>query len=111
MYCFLTKTGKLRKNYLEVCQYILTSKMDHHIITVGRYDDVVDEYDCYTTGHKKLYAKERRSFEEKILSICKEFNINPHFWYSYLDISVDFRGEIKDVEFMLKELKKYIKRI
>ena len=32
--------------------------MDHHIITVGRYDDVVDEYDCYTTGHKKLYAKE-----------------------------------------------------
>lgn len=62
-------------------------------------------------GKKKLYAKERRSFEEKILSICKEFNINPHFWYSYLDMSVDFRGEIKDVEFMLKELKKYIKRI
>ena len=48
--------------------------------------------------------------EEVLKKRFSVFDINPHFWYSYLDMSVDFRGEIKDVEFMLKELKKYIKR-
>lgn len=106
MYCFLTKKGELRKSYYEVFEYLNTATIQHHEIMVGRYDTVVDEYDCYSTKLKKFREPKRASTLNKIQKICNDFNCTCHIWYSGIDMRTDLHGD--NVEKMLKEIRKYM---
>lgn len=106
MYCFLTKNGQLRKNYIKAINYILTATMQHRQLIKGRYEEVVDEYDCYTTKIIDFSSRDKSNMEEKVVNICNEFQIKIHRWYSgNLGLQIEFHGD--NVEFMLNELKKY----
>ena len=105
MYCFLTKNGQLRKNYIKAINYILTATMQYRQLIKGRYEEVVDEYDCYTTKIIDFSSRDKSNMEEKVVNICNEFQIKIHRWYSgNLGLQIEFHGD--NVEFMLNELKK-----
>lgn len=106
MYCFLTKKGELRKSYKEVFEYLNTATMQHHEIVQGRYDTVIDEYDCYSTKLIKFREPKRTNILNKIQKICNDFNCTCHVWYSGIDIRTDLRGD--GVEKMLEEIKNYV---
>ena len=106
MYCFLTKKGELRKSYKDVLEYLNTATMKHHEIMVGRYDTVVDEYDCYSTELKKFCEPKRTGTLKKIEKICTDFNCTCHAWYSGIDMRTDLHGD--NVEKMLEEIRKYV---
>lgn len=86
MYCFLTKTGKLRKNYLEVCQYILTSKMDGEVFCwlFKNYDRL----DCLRSPH--LYKEHairfniaNKAYGERVEKIREWFTTNGVYTSTY----------------------------
>lgn len=107
MKCFLKKDGTVKKNYQKAINYILSAKMEHHTITVGRHDDVIDEYDCYTTINKIFYSREKEDMRKKVREICLEYVVMTKEWYSHMDMSINFHGNNDDVERMLNELSKY----
>lgn len=107
MYCFLTKNGQLRKNYIKAFNYILTATMHHSQIIQGKHEEIVDEYDCYTTKIEDFALRDKDAMESKVKNICDEFKIKTHPWYSgNLGLRIEFHGD--NVEFMLNELKKYL---
>lgn len=106
MYCFQKKNGTIKKRYKETLKYIATSRIRHSKITCGNTEEVVDEYDCYSTIPKKFIEPNKTSVIEKIDQICMEFSCQYKIWYSCDDIRIEFNGD--NVEFMLNEIKKYL---
>lgn len=101
-YTFCKKDGTIKKNYIGMCKYLITAKMQHHEITVGRHNEIVDEYDCYTTPTLYLCAEAQRRYIKNIHNICSNFDVNIHEWV-YPDLSIDLLGD--NVENMLEILK------
>lgn len=107
MKCFLKKDGTVRKNYQKAIDYILSAKIEHHVITVGKYDDTIDEYDCYTTKNKTFYSRDKEDMRKKVKEICLEYGVTTKEWYGLMDMSINFHGDNDDVNHMLNELRKY----
>lgn len=104
-YSFCKKDGKIKQFYIPICEYIISAKICEHIVTIGRHDDVVDKYECYTTPRIELSASNRRNYVVKIQEICSNFSITTKEWYSYRDLSVEFHGEnVKEMIGKLREL-------
>lgn len=91
-YSFVKKDGTIKKNYIDVCKDILTAKMQHHIITVGRYNDVVEEYDSYTFTKDDLLQPKRRQYENKVKEIVNYFGEMNHTWHSGCCTTFDLNG-------------------
>lgn len=108
MYCFLKKDGSIKKNYLEVVDYLLTAKMRHQEIMYGRHDDIVEEYDCYETDHRNYHQPKRSQIETKVRDICSNFSCTIRPWYSLTTISIELHGD--NVESMLDKLKNIYQR-
>lgn len=102
IFTFCKKDGTIKKNYIDVCEQITKAKIEHHEIMKGRSENIVDEYDCYTTPRQSLPSKKRSRFEEKVRDVCKCFNVTIKSWYSCWDITIELHG--KNVEQMIEEL-------
>lgn len=102
-YSFCKKNGQIKQFYIPICEYITSAKITDHVVTVGRHDDVVDRYNCYTTSRIELSASDRRNYVSKIREICTNFGITTNEWYSYRDLSVELHGE--NVKEMIDELR------
>lgn len=106
VYCFQKKDGTVKKYYREAVVYILTATVQKHEIMIGRSDEVIDVYECYTTESKRFLEPKRSAIQSKIIEICAEFDCYVKPWYSvYQEISFELHGN--NVESMLKELRKY----
>lgn len=105
-YSFCKKNGQIKKFYIPICKYIISANISDHIITVGRYDDVVDRYSCYTTPRIELSACNKQNYISKIQEICSNFEIITKEWYSHNDLTVELHGE--NVKGMLDELRELI---
>lgn len=92
-YTFCKQDGTLKHYYIPICEYIIEAKMQKHEIMIGRYEDIVDVYECYTTPRREFFAKDRRSYESKIKEICSNFDVTTKYWYSYRDLSTELHGE------------------
>lgn len=104
-YSFCKKNGQIKQFYIPICEYITSAKISDHVITVGRHDDVVDKYDCYTTPRIELSASDRRNYVTKIQEICLNFGITTKEWYSCRDLSVELHGEnVKEIIEKLRDL-------
>jgi len=104
-YSFCKKNGQIKQFYIPICEYITSVKIDNHVVTVGRHDDVVDEYKCYTTPRIELSTSNRRNYVAKIQEICSNFGITTKEWYSYSDLSVELHGEnVREMVDKLREL-------
>lgn len=102
-YSFCKKNGQIKQFYFPICEYITYADIDNHVVTVGRHDDVVDKYECYTTPRIELSTSDRRNYVIKIKEICSNFGVTTKEWYSCRDLSVELHGE--NVEEMIKELR------
>lgn len=106
MYCFQKKDGTVKKYYKEAIDYILTATVQKHEIMIGRSDEVINVYECYTTESKRFLEPKRSTIQSKIIEICAEFDCYTKTWYSgYQEISLELHGD--NVEFMLNKLRKY----
>lgn len=105
-YSFCKKDGSIKERYKFACQQIVSAKMGHKEIMCGRYDDIVEEYDCYTIQRLELYSPKKYSYISKVQEICKNFNIKTREWYSHNDISIDLLGD--NVPEMIGEVRKLL---
>lgn len=105
-YSFCKKDGKIKERYKFACQQIVLSKMGRKEIMQGRYDDVVEVYECYTTPRIELYSPKKYGYISKIQEICKNFNVKTREWYSCNDISIDLLGD--NVAEMIGEIRKLL---
>lgn len=102
-YSFCKKNGQIKQFYIPICEYITSAKISDHVITIGRYEDIVDRYNCYTTPRLKLSASNRRNYVIKTQEVCSNFGVNTKEWYSCNDLSVELHGE--NVKEMIEELR------
>ena len=102
-YSFCKKNGQIKQFHIPICEYITYADIDNHVVTVGRHDDLVNKYECYTTPRIELSTNDRRNYVIKIKEICSNFGVTTKEWYSYRDLSVELHGE--NVEEMIKELR------
>lgn len=91
-YSFVKNDGMIKKNYIDVCKDILASKIQHHVITVGRYNDIVEEYDSYSFIKDGLLQPKRRQYENKVKEIVNHFRKTNHTWRSGCNITFNFNG-------------------
>jgi len=76
MSCF-KKNGTLKHIYTNIIPFIEKAKPHHAIITVGRKDTVIEEYDCYTFDiPKNRYLYLRDLLEELNIWYRPWFNIS-----------------------------------
>ena len=101
-YTFCKKNGQIKHFYIPICEYIIQATIQEHRVLIGRYDNTIDEYKCYTTPRLKLSSSEQRSYKSKIDEICSNFMVDTKYWYGYKDLSVELHGE--NVEEMLMSL-------
>ena len=101
-YSFCKKNGQIKQFYIPICKYIVSAKIDNHVVTVGRHDDVIDRYKCYTTPRITLSAPNIRNYVTKIKEVCSNYDITTREWYSCCDLSVELYGE--NVKEMIEEL-------
>lgn len=106
-YTFCKKDGTLKQNYIRVCEYLVKGKVEKHDISIGRSDEVIEAYNCYTTPRIKLYAKDKCSYVAKIKDICSNFDITTKEWYSYMDLTVELHEKVEE---MIKELNNLLGR-
>lgn len=108
-YSFCKKNGQIKQFYIPICKYITSAKISDHVITVGRHDDVIDRYNCYTTPRLELSASNRRNYVIKIQEICSNFGVTTKEWHSYRDLSVELHGE--NVKEMINKLRKLLEGV
>lgn len=108
-YSFCKKNGQIKQFYIPICEYIASAKIDNHVVTVGRHDDVVDKYECHTTPRIELSASDRRNYVIKIKEICSNFTVTTKEWYSYHDLSVELHGE--NVSEMIGKLRELLEEV
>lgn len=101
-YSFCKKNGQIKQFYAPICKYITLANIDDHVVTVGRNDEFIDRYDCYTTPRITLSTSDRRNYVIKIQEICSNFDVTTKEWYSCRDLSVELHGE--NVKQMIEEL-------
>lgn len=101
IYSFCKKNKTLKKYYIPICEYLTQANIQEHEIVIGRHDEVVDKYTCYTTPCLYLYTKEKLSYLSKIKEICNEFDVLTKEWVCP-DFSVELHGD--NVELMLNTL-------
>lgn len=101
-YTFCKKDGTIKKCYIDICEQITKAVVECHEIRMGRSDDIIDVYDCYTIPRQSLSSRKRALFESKVCDVCKCFNVAIKPWYSYWDITIELHGE--NVERMIEEL-------
>lgn len=107
-YSFCEKDGKLKSDYINICEDILDSaEITHHVVTVGRHDDIIEEYDSYSFKVTFSSKSLRNDYEDKMKEITNYFGEMKHIWHSYNDIEFDFCGV--DFETMRIELYKLLK--
>ena len=75
-------------------------------IMSGRYDDIVEVYECYTIPRIELYSPQKYRYISKVQEICKNFNIKTREWYSHNDISIDLLGD--NVPEMISKIRKLL---
>lgn len=105
-YSFCKKDGNIKERYKFACQQIVLSKMGRKEIMQGRYDKIVEVYECYTTPRIELYSPKKYNYISRVQEICKNFNIKTREWYSHNDISIDFLGD--NVPEMISEIRKLL---
>lgn len=106
-YTFCKKDGTLKQNHIRVCEYLVKSKIERHDVSIGRSDEIIKTYNCYTTPRVKLCAKDKRSYISKIKEICSNFDITDKEWYSYMSLTVELYGKVEE---MIKELNDLLRR-
>ena len=87
MSCF-KKDGSLRKVYTEFVPLIENAHFHHTVITSGRYEDFVEEYDCYRfeVPHKRY---------KYLVSLLDEIKADYHLWFEvgyYLPVHIDIKN-------------------
>lgn len=108
MYSFCKKNGDIKKHYHFSCNQIVKAEMREHTIMVGRHDEVISQYECYTIPMIHLKTKERDNYVVKVREICSNFNIKIHEWYSFNDVEIHLFGD--NVELMISELNLLLRR-
>lgn len=92
-YTFCETNGKLKHDYINICEDIIDSAtITHHIITVGRHDDVVEEYNSYSFTVNFISKSLKNDYENKVKEIANYFGEIKHMWHSYNSIEFDFYG-------------------
>lgn len=92
-YSFCKKNGSVKERYKFACQQIVLSKMGRKEIMRGRYDNIFEVYECYTTPRIELCSPQKYRYISKLQEICDNFNVKTREWYSHNDISVDLLGD------------------
>lgn len=100
-YTFCKNDGSIKKSYIEMCKYLVDGRIQHQTITVGRHDEIIDEYDCYITKAINLPARIQRQYIKNIHEICSNFDVMTKEWV-YPDLQVELHGE--DVDELLQVL-------
>lgn len=104
---FNKKDGTIRKNYKESCMLILNSKKYKRKITKYKGDEIIEIYDCFTIKFPYSFSnKKKRNCEEKIKSICDEFNYITRTWYSGGISSIDILSD--NIDNLIISIKKSI---
>lgn len=92
-YTFCKKNGEIKKRYIFACKCIVDAKIEKHEIVVGRHDDKIDEYECYSIRCKHIRnIREKGVLLVKIKEICENFDVEIKDWL-YPDFSIDFHGD------------------
>ena len=102
-YTFCRNDGHIKQYYIPICDYIVKAERKEHEIMMGRSEDIIEKYTCFTTPRIALNEKDRRSYVSKIREICSCFDVTTREWYSYNELSVELHGE--GLSAMLLELK------
>lgn len=104
---FCNSDGKINDKYIEQCKFISDAIMKKHSLT-GHNDEIVSEYECFTSGPKYFGRKSRvmELFAEDVEEICKAFNVDCNH-RSHIDLIFEFHGA--NAGFMLETLKSLIK--
>lgn len=92
-YTFCETDGKIKSDYINICEDIIDSTtITHHIVTIGRHDDIVEEYDSYSFTVHFSSKSLKNDYENKVKEIVNYFGKIKHTWYSYNSIEFDFYG-------------------
>lgn len=108
-FTFCKKDGQIKQYYIPICVYITQAERKEHKVMVGRSDEIVEEYTCFTTRHITLNAKGRETYISKIREICSCFDVTIKVWYSMNEISVELHGD--NVLSMLSSLKNLLENV
>ena len=100
---FCKTDGQIKQYYVPICEYIVKAERKEHELMIGRSEDIVEKYTCFTTPRIVLNAKDRRLYIAKIQEICSCFDVTTREWYSGNELSVELHGE--SLLTMLLELK------
>lgn len=104
---FKKTDGTIKQYYIVPCEYILSAHKRYYEISIGRRNDIIDEYWAYEVKvdcHKK---KNRDNITKKICEICNYYNLQTRIWYYYGQHCIEMRisdDDFKDFTYKIHKL-------
>ena len=104
---FRKKDGTLKQYYIIPCEYILSAYRRHYEISVGRRNDIIEEYWAYEVKVDCNKKKNRDNITKKICDICNYYNLQKNIWYSCDQNCIEIRmsdDDFKDFAYKIRKL-------